>query len=234
MKNELQYKLTNYEATPPAHMWAEIESALEDQLAPHAEVLYQFQQVPPPSAWNKIQESLHGTPFVTESVIANRKVSFMRYAAAAALLILIASAITMIVNRNHSNEIADQHSPEIFNPDSNRSVTDENNTKENESIEIPKRNESQKSSPVISNKLNTKEKATGRYLTMADEKGKKVRLSKKVAPVFDCADEAASLKSMRCKESIESLQQKMSTSLLSSTGDFSGLIDMIKSLEEKN
>ncbi|HYH13671.1 MAG TPA: hypothetical protein VD794_00530, partial [Flavisolibacter sp.] len=75
---------------------------------------------------------------------------------------------------------------------------------------------------------------TKRYKVVAKEDGKLVRLSQKAFAVFDCAVKATANKNIRCKENIESMQEKMATSVISPTGDFAGLIDMIKTLEENN
>jgi hypothetical protein len=147
---------------------------------------------------------------------------------------MIASAITIVITRNQkSNEIADQPVPTL-NQDSNNTLSTDSGIKDSDNIESvnPKREKETKPGVATVTDVSNPKKESGRYLTMANDNGKKVRLSKKVASVFDCADNAASSKSIRCKESIESLQQKMSASLVSPSGDFSGLIDMIKSLEE--
>ena len=69
---------------------------------------------------------------------------------------------------------------------------------------------------------------------MANDKGKVVRLSKKVIPVFNCADNYKSSNNLACKENIELLQHKMATSLISASADFGGLVDLLKDLKENN
>jgi hypothetical protein len=69
-------------------------------------------------------------------------------------------------------------------------------------------------------------------MVMAKDDGHTVRLSKKAFTVFDCAENSAPHNKERCKENIQLMQQKMAASMLSPSGDFGGLIDMIKSLEE--
>ena len=73
-----------------------------------------------------------------------------------------------------------------------------------------------------------------RYTTIENGKGKVVRLSKKVIPLFNCAGDMASFDNVSCKENIQILQHKMATSSLSTSADFAGLIDMLKDLKENN
>ena len=94
------------------------------------------------------------------------------------------------------------------------------------------KNDETTSTPKNANLKNSIAFASNRYVTIADDDGKKVRVSKKAYNVLNCAENRAALNNVRCKENIEAMQQKMSASLLSSSGDFAGLIDMIKSLEE--
>lgn len=229
MKNELQNKLADYEAAPPPHVWAEIEGALDNQAAPHATLLYQFEQVPPPHVWNKIEQGLEEK---NENAAPVRKIHVSRLAAAAAILILVASAITFFIGRQkESGDVAIVTSPGEREKTSGTSADISQPTEKNETT-------STTGQGMATAKTRAEVKKdripSGRYMTIADEEGKKIRLSKKVASVFDCADNLASVKGVRCKENIESLQQKMSASLLSPSGDFSGLMDMIKSLEENN
>lgn len=230
MKKELSIRLGSYEAVPPAHVWDEIEAALDDQASPHAALLYNFEQTPPSGAWDKIEEAIVARD---EKVIKlSTKKPFIRFAAAAAVILILASAITFFITREKAGGdmaqvpqqietekadtfISDKTGEPYYSPDN---TTTSSNAKNNSNRDVVK-----------------KDKTTlSRYMTIADEEGKKIRLSKKVASVFNCAEDIASANSIRCKENIESLQQKMSASLLSPSGDFSGLMDMIRSLEENN
>ncbi len=228
MKNEFQYKLTNYQEAPPEHIWADIEAALNNQATPHAVLLYKFEQSPPPEVWDKVEANLEEKD--EKEVSITKRIHFSRYAAAAAILILLASVITFITRDKDGNDIAKLPATEketiIHNPSP---FSDDTNNRQDNAAGITNNptDNSYRSSDIKKERT-----ASGRYLTIADDDGKKIRLSKKVASVFNCADDVASVKSIRCKENIESLQQKMSASLVSHSGDFSGLMDMIKSLEE--
>lgn len=232
MKNELQYKLSNYEAAPPTHVWDEIETALAHQATLHATLLFKFEQAPPAELWNKIEQQLEEKD---EKIITlTKRTNFIRYAAAAAMLVLVASAITFFIIRGkQGNELANTPSP-VKKGTTNTSTVEKKNADGKPSDYTVDNNKEQTNYSKPDTELNKDKSSSSRYMTIADEEGKKIRLSKKVASVFNCADNIASIKGIRCKEDIETLQQKMSASMLSASGDFSGLMDMIKSLEENN
>ena len=230
MKNQIQIKLTNYEVAPPAYVWDDIEASLNDQATPHAALLYNFEQAPPSDVWNKIDQSLGASN--VKVVPLTKKIHFSRYAAAAAMLLIIASAITFFITRqNRGSDLANVPS-QVNSANTDSQIAEKSDSPTNKIDETVNTNNNEKDNSTATSE--TKKVTSGRYMTISDEEGKKVRLSKKVASVFNCADDIASVKALRCKEDIESLQNKISASLISPSGDFSGLIDMIKSLEENN
>jgi hypothetical protein len=92
--SSLQNKLYNYEQTPPEKVWGKItaaldESNLEDKFP---STLYNSETVPPFSAWDKITSALDAEPG-TIIPVTRRGFPFFRYAAAAAVIGIIAFGI---------------------------------------------------------------------------------------------------------------------------------------------
>jgi hypothetical protein len=161
----------------------------------------------------------------------------LKYAAAAAVLILLATAITLFLDKdNSSGEVAVQpiidQSIANARESTNQKSIDLDNMLQVEAEKSETRYNAQVKKIVPDKKLD-KTKLNG-YITIADGDGNKVRLSKKAFTVFNCAENSTSTDYQRCKENILLMQQKMSASLLSPSGDFGGLIDLIKSLEEND
>jgi hypothetical protein len=148
--SSLQNKMMNYEVAPPADAWGKIAAALDesslDQEFPDR--LYNMQVAPPAAAWDNIISSLH-TAEVAEAPVVSMKrktPSFVRYAAAAVLIGVVALGIvkwtsrTSVSNRTdiaqtdslketnasgeNKNGIADKES----NPASQQASTEESKT----------------------------------------------------------------------------------------------------------
>ncbi len=236
MNSTLQNKLMHYEQTPSLHNWDLIEAALEDNTRFQGEKLFHFQQTPGDSVWNSIENKLDQKTSKGKLIpLFNKYRQPLKYVVALVILAFITTAITLMVNKNAvSDEITAVHenkssreststtTPEIINQDN----TDLNTEVDQLNKGKVSRSETAKTKDVQTN--------SNRYVTVAALGGKKVRLSQKAYTVFNCAENTASVNYIRCKENIQSLQKKMSVSLLSPSGDFAGLMDMIKSLEENN
>jgi len=243
MSNQWSHKLKNFEVTPPSGVWSAIEEEL-NQAIPHSfsEKLRSFEAAPPPhSSWNKIALFLDQKN-VDKKPIIKGKIQWLRYAAAAAVVVAIAGGIVFFNtgrtenavalqsdNSTHFNESKSPGYPQIKSEDKAVKAESKNFGQDERSVVISKEAASEKDVAIAKK---TTPSLTKRYLTLAMENGEKVRLSKKVFPVFECADNATASIRKRCKESIENLQQKMANTLTSPSTDFAGLIDMIKSLEE--
>ncbi|MFN2457447.1 MAG: hypothetical protein ABR502_04525 [Chitinophagaceae bacterium] len=151
-----------------------------------------------------------------------------KYISAAAILILLATGVTYLFISRSNSDVAQNSShsktdspvvkPSLVIPDT-QAITSPNNSQENNDIS--------KSDNGVNSKL------YARYTTYTNENGNTVRLSKKLYPVFDCADKSTALSNKRCKENIQSLQRKMASSAISPSNDFASIIDMIKSLEKE-
>jgi hypothetical protein len=247
MSSQLQHRLLQFEVEPPPRLWDAISEAMDEQATPAAEKLRTFEATPPVQLWQQIEAGLNSeaeAPFQAVP-IRRRYATALRYSSAAAVLLLIALTITFLVNNSgDSNKVA-QQAPPTQTPGTAQEVTNREATirqteeaEDQASRQPAKDRQSRANSSTTSSgdkevpaSKATQRPANGRYLTVATEAGKPVRLSKKVYPVFDCAEHSSALERFQCQENIEALQ-KMASSLTSPSGDFASLIDMIKTLEE--
>ncbi len=220
MSNPIEHKLFHYEVEPPAKNWDAISHALDEQMISYPDRLYHFEQVPSAEIWTAIQPELDAITTIQPATVIpfyKRNSQVLKYMAAASILVIIAIAIALLMNKDAvPNEVAMQ--PTIQEPKNNVVAADPKGP------QLTDKKQALPSSP--------RAQFAGRYVTMADDEGKSVRLSKKAYNVFNCAENTAAINYERCKENIEAMQHKMSASLLSPSGDFAGLIDMIRTLEE--
>ena len=241
MSNQLNHKLYHFEVVPPSKAWENIVTALNDQTSFVSDQLYNYKQIPGKDIWKTIEQTLDTEVLTYQPIILpfyRRFNLLLKYAAAAALLIVLATAITLLLNKNSpSGEVAIQ--PILKQPIGEpRESTNQKNIDSDNLLQIEaEREETKRFKARVQKAVPGKEPGKTKlndYVTIADEAGNKVRLSKKAFTVFNCAENSTSLNYERCKENILLMQQKMSASLLSPSGDFGGLIDMIKSLEEND
>ncbi len=232
MSNHFQNKLLKYEVDPPKTVWDNINSSLDEELMGMRK-LYNFEQQPSSFIWDKLANQLDA-----DSATGNKIIPFfkryhkpLRYLGAASIITIVAITVALFVNKDAVSDELVYHPVSKENPTEllklNEDIPENNIKKTNDQNQDAALNKTEAQS-LQSNSF-TK---NSRYLTVANQKGNIVRLSQKALRVFNCAENIAAVNNSRCKENIQSLQQKMATSLVSPSGDFAGLIDMIKSLEE--
>lgn len=228
-------------------MWDAISDALDEQTTRAAEKLRAFEAAPAPQLWQVIASEIDAAEDAPSRTIPfyKRYTTALRYAGAAAILVLVALTITYLVyNSSDSRKVARQPSVSVPTGKAPQPASGEVTVRQTEDPDrVPEHR--QKSKQEINTDRRTAtatgdkpsvasanpRPAPGRYMTVATETGKPVRLSRKVYPVFDCAEHSAAFERFQCQENIEALQ-KMASSLASPSGDFASLIDMIKTLEE--
>lgn len=247
MSSQLQHRLLQLEVEPPAGLWDAISDALDEQSAPAAEKLRSFEAIPPPQIWQQLEAELDTAAEVPARTVPfyRRYATALRYGSAVAVLLLVAVTITLLVNNSGaSSKVARQSSasqpaakataPAEGEASLRQSEADQEETSPSRVNEPEEKSYDDETSSPDENLPVAKapqRSFSSRYLTVATEAGKPVRLSKKVYPVFDCAEHSSTLERFQCQENIEALQ-KMASSLASPSGDFASLIDMIKTLEE--
>lgn len=228
-------------------MWDAISDALDEQSTPAAEKLRSFEATPPSGVWQQIESGLDGNADAPSRTLPlyQRFPAALRYGSAAAVLLLVALTIFLLVdNSDRSSSVARQSAAPQQSGTASRSANREVTVRPTEDREQQERQRQAGSQEDRSGSgtASVEEEdvpvakapqraSNSRYLTVATEEGQPVRLSKKVYPVFDCAEHSSTLERFQCQENIEALQ-KMASSLASPSGDFASLIDMIKTLEE--
>lgn len=235
MSTDWQRRLLNYEVKPPADTWKAVAEALNETNPAFVQRLQNYEQAPDAECWSKLAEQLNAGK---EAIpLYHRYSKLIKYVSAAAILIILAVSISLLFIPKHESEIAATRKLDAGTIEQNRNTFSDSdkNTFLNNRVESENRKKKDSETEYYSTApkgLAAKVSSYNRYIAFTNNKGKTVKLSKKVMPVFNCADNAAASNSLRCKENIKSLQQKMATSTLPPTTDFAGLIDMIKHLED--
>jgi hypothetical protein len=254
--SSVKNKLYNYEQTPPAKVWDKIAAALdESHIADQfPSTLYNAEATPPASTWNKIAAAL---PAETGKVVplSPRRFNILRYAAAAAIIGILALGIAKWTGTGSSTISTDG---EIVKKDNvpqtdtgNNTSTDnglarENITNENQPAEETndliasedrvKINKKIKSSYAVSNNINSNEPvyaynehtSPDRYVMLMTPNGI-VRVSKKLGDMVCCV--AGEEQDEDCKDQLKRLHEKMATS----PGDnFMDILNLASSLNEND
>jgi len=101
---EFPQKLYSLEQTPPAELWERIEEGLEKDSKEHYPTrLYNVEATPPPQVWGKILTSLDGEKALPEIPPRRWVISFVRYAAAACIIGLLAFGAFKLLNQKTGN-----------------------------------------------------------------------------------------------------------------------------------
>lgn len=243
MNERLQYRLLQYEEKPDGKVWEAISNSLEDNIS-LSERLFNYEERPATSLWNKIEPVLEINYDAKLVPFTKKYKKTLTYVAAAAILgIIIITSTLLLNNKGVADELANRPAPIPKTSQQNmvNSIPDSN--VKNHGLmgsDTKKNTEGSTVKNAGTGKSNTPNRNNGlalignRYLTMEDDHGKEVRLSKKAYSVFNCAENSIAAKRKNCIESIKSLQEKMATNIASPSADFAGLLEIIKSLEENN
>ncbi|HEX6193581.1 MAG TPA: anti-sigma factor domain-containing protein [Chitinophagaceae bacterium] len=99
-------RLYNSTEVPPPTAWTTISAALDELNLRHTypETLYNLETVPPVGAWEKIKSTLDEESAPAITPVKRRVIPFARYAAAAALLAIVAFGAVRIMSRNASEQ----------------------------------------------------------------------------------------------------------------------------------
>jgi hypothetical protein len=244
MSDRFQQKLAHYEVAPPPGTWSAIVDALEDQSSAVSSKLQNLEEPPPARLWQHIEDELDTDRDIQPQNIPLHKrfAKPLRYGSAVAILVLVAVTITLLLQKDtQSDQLAQQPTLSLPARDKAASTTESGTVSEDsqqqpvQSVDNTEPEAQTDESPLSADNPPT-EKTTHRpndhrYLTVATETGTPVRFSKKIYPVFDCAEHSTDQKRHQCKKNIEYMQ-KMASSMSYPSGDFASLIDMIKTLEE--
>jgi hypothetical protein len=121
-------KLYEAEINPPANAWNKIAVALEqDSKDEYPAKLYNIEVAPPAGAWQKISTALEEEKALPQISSKRRIVPFIKYAAAACIIGIIAFGAFMLLNRKATDHaianktiLPQNTSPSIVQPDSQK------------------------------------------------------------------------------------------------------------------
>jgi len=103
--DEFPQKLYDLEVTPPVSVWNEIEENLEaDGKEQYATKLYNIEVTPPAQAWNKISSLLDEEKTLPKISQKGRIILFVRYAAAACIIGVLALGAFKLLNQKTVKE----------------------------------------------------------------------------------------------------------------------------------
>jgi hypothetical protein len=224
MSEVVKHKLENFESQPPARVWDAIAAQLDEEQPQLRERLFAYQAEPPVNSWDKISGKLDApTPVLP---LQKSRTPLFKYSMIAAAVILTVIVITVLSTYRKTNDIA----LEGGGTRPSDGATFPNDTGRVKTATIPDTGKGGIPDNQVASVPSQPEK-NARYLTVAHDDWTKFRLSKKVYPVINCAEQTGTAWS-KCKESIQALQAKMATSVNAASTDFGGLMDMLKDLEE--
>ncbi|RYY99135.1 MAG: anti-sigma factor [Chitinophagaceae bacterium] len=245
-------RLKHFEAPPPAAAWDRVEESLD--AAPLAGRLQEFAAPPPPGLWDRIESELDAPaagPAIEAPVLPRRRRNLVPYLAAAAVVGAILVATPLLFQRSGPAPVAHQDRPSVSTgtqpatvpepgSDTGAAQTTIARVPPAESLDTepaPDRPETRTVKPAPrshTGALSASIAGADRYLVRTHQDGHKVRLSKKVSPVFDCAEHSTGFSWSLCQVSIGVLQEKLAAEPSAVNTDFGGLIDRLMDLESKN
>ncbi|MDB5196045.1 MAG: hypothetical protein JWP88_415 [Flaviaesturariibacter sp.] len=231
MSTDIQHRLSQFEATPPLKVWDAIAAELDTDSSTFAQKLAAYETAPPTAVWGRVAAELDTVATSAQVVPFYQKHSkLIRYGSMAAAIFAAVIVFNLFSKNAESDSVSNvSASQQMPNPDTKPApITEIPNSV---TAIVPETSRTAQSAVIQRDAIAAAKVSPNRYMTMANNDGKTVRLSKKVYPVIDCAEKTEESTWSKCKENIQSMQAKMSASV--GAGDFGGLIDMIKSLEEK-
>ena len=264
MSERLQNKMYDYEVTPSANLWEKIAADLDESELTHEfpSKLYEIEITPPPSAWNKINTSLDAEE--VESPKRKKVFAIFRYAAAAAVIGLVAfGSIQLLKGKSTDKKIVLQRE-KLTDTTTSLNTTDENNTVTNqknddEALEKSKQTLAKLDIPVkslknaakynfIQHALNTRETDYTETNLPNDQINNNVAARYIAVMTPDCNVVRVSKKldhlvccvagddpGTICKDQLQRWREKIACSPgATSPGNFMDIVSLVNSLQEDN
>jgi hypothetical protein len=255
MSSQLQHKLLHYEVQPPEGVWNKIAASLDETISTTvSEKLYQYEEEPSPIIWQNISSQLNNSVSEKAKVIPFyvRYRRPLKYSGAVAIFIFLAVLTTLLISKKTESELPSQGIAKTNTTKKDTSklpvTSQEDNTvarlsdknKPNHLIAKSKvsgvrQEESQNSNSssfesflpqqAQRNDIVTTSISSDKYMIYSDGDGNVVRLPKKIFNAFACPTEDIS-----CKLRLQQLKEKFAASAM--TTDFTGLLQILKSLQE--
>jgi hypothetical protein len=256
MSNQLQNKLLQYEANPPEGVWNKIAASIEGNISfSLSQKLYQYEEEPSSAIWQNIVVQLNSNSTEKTTVVPfySRYRRPLQYSGAAALFIFLAVLTSLLISKKTESELSPEgivHNSLIKEDSAKTPVDSENNNssapeKENRKPErtiakskVLKGNHQRLStSNSISfienflprqaerNEIMNPSIDADKYMIYSDDEGNVIRLPKKIFSAFACSTE-----DLICKQRLQNLREKFAAS--ATTADFTGVLQILKSLQE--
>jgi hypothetical protein len=262
MSSDLKNKMLQWETRPPNEAWNRIAASLDtDDEYSLSQKLSTFQSLPPMHVWENIEAELEAhEPSRVISFYKKHKLA-LHYSGAAAALIFAAVLISLTVSKKTvSSELTQRSSmqsiPQLqgdypaanskdVRTDTNDHI-DSQNFSGQQSTDIiagvTANSTTKHSSKTSFNKIpssgyralmaewkQAKDSLVNHYFVHTDQRGASIRFSSKLYDLLECSDEWTE---SECAQQIKLWQQKAATSAMYASADFTGVLEILKSMEE--
>ncbi|MBO9683004.1 MAG: hypothetical protein J7502_10115 [Flavisolibacter sp.] len=253
MSSQLQNKLLHYEVQPPEGVWNKIAASIEENFSPSlSEKLHEYEQAPPSGVWQNIVSQLD-TPTVEETKVVPFYIRYRRplkYSGAVAIFIFLAVLTSLLISKKTESEFPAEgivqnnavknNSPKAFSSsDADDSFKEKKDSNPGRLIAKSKASKRQQEGTKRSlsfaenllprqaerNEMVHTSIDADKYMIYSDEDGNVVRLPKKIFSAFACPTE-----DLICRQRLQQLREKFAAS--ATTADFTGLLQILKSLQE--
>lgn len=257
MSSQLQNKLLHYGAQPPAEVWGKIAASLDENIITSlSEKLYQYEEVPSSQIWNKIETQLEETTKEKTKVVPFyiRYSRPLKYSGAVAAMIVVAVLVSLLVSKRSESELTTQNiNTNTTQPDTNTTV--DKNSREVISESVSKSLERDGNQTSFSKTRTSRTKKVyyqssfslgqhflprivergpainpstipdDKYMIYSDGNGNAMRLPKKIYNAVACPTD-----NYDCKRRLKELKEKFISAAV--TSDFSGILEILRSLQE--
>lgn len=255
MSNQLQHKLLHYEVPPPEGTWNKIATSLNENVSfTLSEKLYQYEEEPSPLVWQNISSQLENS-IPEQAKVVPFYVRYRRplkYTSAVAIFIFLAMITSLFISKKTESEVSPQGisnatiqkdtskpSPDVSRENNSVAQLSEKNKPEHliarSKVSRIRQEEYQSSSAssfesflpqqAEKNEIVSSSISSDKYMMYSDGDGNVIRLPKKIFNAFACPTEDIS-----CKLRLQQLKEKFAQS--ATTADFTGLLQILKSLQE--
>lgn len=255
MSNQLQHKLLSYEVHPPEGVWNKIAASLDENISfTVSEKLFNYEEEPSRLVWQSISSQLENSipeqAKVVPFYIRYRRP--LKYSGAVAIFIFLAMMTSLFITKKTESEIPPQGisntttqkdsskpSSDISKGNSSVAQLSEKNKSEHliarSKVSRIRQEEDQTSSAssfesflpqqAEKNEMVSSSVPSDKYMMYSDGDGNVVRLPKKIFNAFACPTE-----DVICKQKLQQLKEKFAASAM--TADFTGVLQILKSLQE--
>jgi hypothetical protein len=253
MDSSIQNKLLHYEIQPPEGTWNKIAESLDEGISTTlCQKLYQYEELPLHDVWHKIAVQLEDEGSEKAKVVPFfvRYRRPLKYSGAVAIFIFFAVITSLLVSKKTESEIPAQGITNDVKTKKDTSLVVGNSEKNTAIQPMQKRNtertianskpggiRTEDSQPSISfdqyllprqaqpNEIFNSSLSSDKYMIYSDGDGNAIRLPKKIYSAFACQTN-----DFVCKQRLQKLRQKFAASAV--TTDFTGLLQILKSLQE--